>query len=199
MVKKRTRVRRPHTAARPPQKKESPPRGVPRFSSDPPPADGAHHPEAVVPKVGLPLKTSSLFLKMITPGRGVASELRCTPPFKRGRNENSEEAWAPLWTTAILFYPPRSSNVGWSFAMGILAVLALCLSPRQGAQHPAARDLGATATRTVLWPLASQGPATPQHLRHSASHALDRGAPLSLIAGTLGHANVATTSVYLHA
>ena len=37
-------------------------------------------------------------------------------------------------------------------------------------------------------------------LRHAhASHALDRGAPLSLVAGTLGHANVATTSVYLHA
>ena len=36
-------------------------------------------------------------------------------------------------------------------------------------------------------------------LARHASHALDRGAPLSLVAGTLGHANVATTSVYLHA
>jgi site-specific recombinase XerD len=37
-------------------------------------------------------------------------------------------------------------------------------------------------------------------LRHAhASQALDRGAPLSLVTGTLGHANVATTSVYLHA
>lgn len=37
-------------------------------------------------------------------------------------------------------------------------------------------------------------------LRHAhASHSLDRGAPLSLVAGTLGHANVSTTSAYLHA
>jgi integrase/recombinase XerD len=41
---------------------------------------------------------------------------------------------------------------------------------------------------------------SPHWLRHAhASHSLDRGAPLSLVAGTLGHANVSTTSAYLHA
>jgi integrase/recombinase XerD len=37
-------------------------------------------------------------------------------------------------------------------------------------------------------------------LRHAhASHALDRGAPVSLVQATLGHASVATTGRYLHA
>ena len=41
---------------------------------------------------------------------------------------------------------------------------------------------------------------SPHWLRHAhASHALDRGAPLSLVATTLGHANIATTSGYVHA
>ena len=36
-------------------------------------------------------------------------------------------------------------------------------------------------------------------LRHGhASHALDRGAPISLVQATLGHASVATTGRYLH-
>lgn len=41
---------------------------------------------------------------------------------------------------------------------------------------------------------------SPHWLRHAhASHSLDRGAPVSLVAGTLGHGNIATTSAYLHA
>jgi integrase/recombinase XerD len=44
------------------------------------------------------------------------------------------------------------------------------------------------------------GAVSPHWLRHGhASHALDHGAPVSLVASTLGHANVATTSRYLHA
>ena len=41
---------------------------------------------------------------------------------------------------------------------------------------------------------------SPPWLRHAhASHALDRGAPVSLVQGTLGHPSVATTGRYLHA
>jgi site-specific recombinase XerD len=41
---------------------------------------------------------------------------------------------------------------------------------------------------------------SPHWMRHAhASHALERGASLPLVQGTLGHANIATTSVYLHA
>lgn len=45
-----------------------------------------------------------------------------------------------------------------------------------------------------------QGKVSPHWLRHShASHALERGTPISLVQSTLGHASVATTGVYLHA
>jgi integrase/recombinase XerD len=41
---------------------------------------------------------------------------------------------------------------------------------------------------------------SPHWLRHAhASHALDEGAPISLVQATLGHASVATTGRYLHA
>jgi len=41
---------------------------------------------------------------------------------------------------------------------------------------------------------------SPHWLRHAhASHALDHGAPLPVVAATLGHANISTTSAYLHA
>jgi integrase/recombinase XerD len=41
---------------------------------------------------------------------------------------------------------------------------------------------------------------SPHWLRHAhGSHAIDREAPLPEVQATLGHANVATTSGYLHA
>lgn len=44
------------------------------------------------------------------------------------------------------------------------------------------------------------GAVSPHWLRHAhASHALERGAPLSLVRDTLGHASISTTSAYLHA
>lgn len=45
-----------------------------------------------------------------------------------------------------------------------------------------------------------EAPVSPHWLRHAhASHALDRGCPISLVKETLGHASVATTNQYLHA
>jgi len=41
--------------------------------------------------------------------------------------------------------------------------------------------------------------ASPHWLRHShATHALDHGCPIHRLQHSLGHANVSTTSVYLH-
>jgi integrase/recombinase XerD len=41
---------------------------------------------------------------------------------------------------------------------------------------------------------------SPHWLRHAhASHALDNGAPISLVQQTLGHGNIKTTSIYAHA
>jgi integrase/recombinase XerD len=52
-----------------------------------------------------------------------------------------------------------------------------------------------TAKRTGI-----AGTVSPHWLRHAhGSHALDRGATLAEVQTTLGHANVATTSGYLHA
>ena len=48
---------------------------------------------------------------------------------------------------------------------------------------------------------AGVNPATSVHwLRHAhASHAIDNGAPITLVSATLGHADLKTTSVYAHA
>jgi len=66
------------------------------------------------------------------------------------------------------------------------------LSPTQ-----AWRVVKAAATRAGL---ASAPAFSPHWLRHAhASHALDRGAPISLVREGLGHASLATTSRYTHA
>ena len=48
---------------------------------------------------------------------------------------------------------------------------------------------------------AGVNPAVSAHwLRHAhASHAIDEGAPITLVSQTLGHADLKTTSVYAHA
>jgi integrase/recombinase XerD len=53
----------------------------------------------------------------------------------------------------------------------------------------------AAAKRAVV------NPAVSVHwLRHAhASHAIDNGAPITLVSATLGHADLKTTSVYSHA
>lgn len=45
-----------------------------------------------------------------------------------------------------------------------------------------------------------KGSISPHWLRHAhASHALDNGAPISLVQQTLGHGSIKTTSIYAHA
>jgi integrase/recombinase XerD len=66
---------------------------------------------------------------------------------------------------------------------------------------------GQPLTAGQLWRVVKQAgkragiPAlSPHWLRHShASHALDAGAPVSVVRDTLGHSSIATTSRYLHA
>jgi integrase/recombinase XerD len=53
---------------------------------------------------------------------------------------------------------------------------------------------------TLRGPLAFTEVVSPHWLRHAhATHALERQAPIHLVAATLGHASVATTGRYLHA
>lgn len=70
-------------------------------------------------------------------------------------------------------------------------------SQKHGALDPSqvARIVRAAAERAGVHLAVS-----PHWLRHAhASHALDRGAPISLVQATLGHSSVATTGRYLHA
>jgi site-specific recombinase XerD len=73
---------------------------------------------------------------------------------------------------------------------------------RQGQEHRQGQ-LDRTAVNKIVsnaGKLVGVKGLSPHWLRHAhASHALDKGAPVSLVAQTLGHASVATTSKYLHA
>lgn len=81
------------------------------------------------------------------------------------------------------------------------------LSQRGGQLDPSAvwRVVQAAAIRAgVRVRTADDGSRTsevsPHWLRHAhATHAIDRGAPLSLVQATLGHASLATTGIYAHA
>lgn len=81
-----------------------------------------------------------------------------------------------------------ASDLMWALADGHIKVTLVGSSPAapsmQDDNEPAQSGRGADRTG---W-------------RHAhASHALDRGATLAEVQWTLGHANVATTSGYLHA
>jgi integrase/recombinase XerC len=54
--------------------------------------------------------------------------------------------------------------------------------------------------RTNAWQMVRHPAASIHWLRHAhASHAIDNGAPITLVSATLGHADLKTTSVYAHA
>ena len=70
------------------------------------------------------------------------------------------------------------------------------------------RKSGRALTRAQVWRIARTaarrvgltGNISPHWFRHAhASHALDRGAPISMVQATLGHASIATTGKYMHA
>jgi integrase/recombinase XerD len=78
------------------------------------------------------------------------------------------------------------------------------VSQRANGRRAAGSRLTARAVNYLVKRLAERAGVSarlsPHWLRHAhASHAIDRGAPLPLVAATLGHGNVSTTSVYLHA
>jgi integrase/recombinase XerD len=79
------------------------------------------------------------------------------------------------------------------------APLFLSHSRRHGPKR-----LSARAVNHVIKKVAAKFNVTPKvsahWFRHAhASHSLDRGAPLSVVAATLGHDNISTASAYLHA
>jgi integrase/recombinase XerD len=66
------------------------------------------------------------------------------------------------------------------------------------------RPLSATQAWRVVKPAAARtglpADVSPHWMRHAhASHALDRGAPISLVRESLGHSSLATTSKYTQA
>jgi integrase/recombinase XerD len=75
--------------------------------------------------------------------------------------------------------------------------LPVFVSRRGGSLHTSQvlRIVKAAARRAGI-----DRPVSPHWLRHChASHALEGGAPIDLVQRTLGHSNVATTTLYLHA
>ena len=69
----------------------------------------------------------------------------------------------------------------------------------KGGRRPTERTVGYRLKRTAKRAGVADT-VSPHWLRHAhGSHALDRGATLAEVQSTLGHANVATTSGYLHA
>jgi integrase/recombinase XerD len=86
------------------------------------------------------------------------------------------------------------------------AEIATALAEMRGDAGPEARVFTITERRIDYIAKAAAkragiNPATSAHwLRHAhASHAIDGGAPITLVSQTLGHADLKTTSVYAHA
>ena len=56
------------------------------------------------------------------------------------------------------------------------------------------------ASKAIVKRAGGNPDTSPHWLRHShASHAIDNGAPITLVSQILGHADLKTTSVYAHA
>jgi integrase/recombinase XerD len=99
--------------------------------------------------------------------------------------------------TRVVLLSPNTWKVVHALREAASADAPVFMSLRGGHLDPSAvwRVVKAAAARAGL-----SADVSPHWLRHAhASHSLDRGAPLSLVKDTLGHASVATTGKYLHA
>ncbi len=91
-----------------------------------------------------------------------------------------------LWQTLIELRPPDAEQDGLVFAT------------RTG--RPIARNNTWTSLRRTAQRAGIDRDISPHWFRHAhASHALDGGAPVQSVKETLGHASLATTSIYAHA
>jgi len=81
-------------------------------------------------------------------------------------------------------------------------------SARRSATDRPAEAMSPQAAWAIIKKVAARSPlpdhvkesVSPHWLRHAhASHALDNGAPISLVQQTLGHGSIKTTSIYVHA
>jgi integrase/recombinase XerD len=82
------------------------------------------------------------------------------------------------------------------------AETAKALLAIRGDAPPSARAFPITERRInyILKAIVKRPGTSPHWLRHAhASHAIDNGAPITLVSQTLGHADLKTTSVYAHA
>jgi integrase/recombinase XerD len=84
------------------------------------------------------------------------------------------------------------------------AELAAALAEKRGEPHERVFPITERRINYVVKATAKRAginPAASAHwLRHAhASHAIDGGAPITLVSQTLGHADLKTTSVYAHA
>ena len=71
---------------------------------------------------------------------------------------------------------------------------------RNGWRQPLSRTRIADIVRFAAQRAKLEAKVSPHWIRHChASHAIDHGAPLSLVSQTLGHASIAATARYIHA
>src|SRR6185312_11887143 len=138
-----------------------------------------------------------------------AVELNLVQPLRPGRRDPRQcrSHWLDEWNFA-----QHAPDVGTFTGLGncginfLLAKQHLTLLAMRGDASAPDRVFPITERRInyilkAIVKRAGGNPGTSPHwLRHAhASHAIDNGAPITLVSQTLGHADLRTTSVYAHA
>lgn len=110
----------------------------------------------------------------------------------KGQRTRAIKLSSETWRTLLAFKPADADADDYVFQ-----------SQRKGGQEARRGKLDNSAVNRIIQKagkLIGIENVSPHWLRHShASHALDKGAPISLVGATLGHSSVAVTSRYLHA